>query len=207
MSQWVLEDPSRLALGGEAHLQLGIVLFKEQAYEEARTHLEIAHQILPDYSGYPSPPLVLSQIYEQQGDEEGRLAQLKIMLENQQHDYDSAVLLARDAFAAGDAEQAEYYLERALAVSPYRIDAHQVGAELATQTENSQMAVREYEVLVTLDRTDPVEARTNLAEAYLNNGQSTEARRNILSALEIAPSYQRAQQVLLQAVEASPANE
>ncbi|MDP2140814.1 MAG: peptidase MA family metallohydrolase [Gammaproteobacteria bacterium] len=189
----------------QAHLQLGIVLFKEQAYEEARVHLEIAHEILPDYSGYPSPPLVLSQIYQQQGDEEQRLAQLRIMMENHQHDYDSAVLLARTAFAAGDTEQADYYLQRALAVSPYRIDAHQVGAELATRIEDSQMAVREYEVLVTLDRTDPVEARTNLAEAYLINGQTAEARRNILSALEIAPSYQRAQQVLLQAIDAAPA--
>src|SRR5690606_20871264 len=31
----------------QAHLQLGIVLFKEGAHEEARTHLELAHQILP----------------------------------------------------------------------------------------------------------------------------------------------------------------
>ena len=53
-----------------------------------------------------------------------------------------------------------------------------------------------------LDRNDPVEAHTNLAEAYLDNGQRDEARINILSALEIAPSYQRAQQVLLQAVDA-----
>jgi Tfp pilus assembly protein PilF len=63
--------------------------------------------------------------------------------------------------------------------------------------------VRELEVLVDLDVNDPVEARTDLAEAYMANGQATEARRNILNALEIAPSYQRAQQVLLQAVDAT----
>ena len=185
----------------QAHLQLGIVLFKEELFEEAKVHLEIADEILPDYSGYPSPPLVLSQIYERQGDDAARIEQLKRMMVNQQHDYDSAVLLAKRALDAGDTEEADYYVQRALSVSPYRLDVHQVSAQIATLTENASMAVREFEVLVTLDRNDPVEARTNLAEAYMNNGQAQEAKRNILTALEIAPSYQRAQQVLLKAVD------
>ncbi len=185
----------------QAHLQLGIVLFKEELFEEAKVHLEIADEILPDYSGYPSPPLVLSQIYERQGDDAARIEQLKRMMVNQQHDYDSAVLLAKRALEAGDTEEADYYVQRALSVSPYRLDVHQVSAQIAALTENSSMAVREFEVLVTLDRNDPVEARTNLAEAYMNNGQAQEAKRNILTALEIAPSYQRAQQVLLKAVD------
>lgn len=185
----------------QAHLQLGIVLFKEESFEEAKVHLEIADEILPDYSGYPSPPLVLSQIYQRQGDETARIEQLKRMMENQQHDYDSAVLLAKLALSEGNAQEADYYVQRALSVSPYRLDVHQVSAQIAKLTENAPMAVREYEVLVTLDRNDPVEARTNLAEAYMNNGQTQEAKRNILTALEIAPSYQRAQQVLLKTVD------
>jgi len=185
----------------QAHLQLGIVLFKEESFEEAKVHLEIADAILPDYSGYPSPPLVMSQIYERQGNDAARIEQLKRMMENQQHDYDSAVLLAKRALSEGNTEEADYYVQRALSVSPYRLDVHQVSAQIATLTENASMAVREYEVLVTLDRNDPVEARTNLAEAYMNNGQAQEAKRNILTALEIAPSYQRAQQVLLKAVD------
>ena len=198
MRQRVQDNPRDF----QAHLQLGIVLFKEESFEEAKVHLEIAQEILPDYSGYPSPPLVLSQIYEQQGNKAARLEQLRIMMENQQHDYDSAVLLAREALAVGDTDQAEYYVQRAVSVNPYRLDVHQVGAEIAKLTNNAPMAVREYEVLATLDKNDPVEARTNLAEAYINNGQKDQARRNILTALEIAPSYQRAQQVLLQAIEA-----
>lgn len=185
----------------QAHLQLGIVLFKEESFEEAKVHLEIAQAILPDYSGYPSPPLVLSQIYEQQGNHAARLAQLRIMMQNQQHDYDSAVLLAKEALAAGNTDEAEYYVQRAVSVNPYRLDVHQVGAQIATLTGNAAMAVREFEVLVTLDKNDPVDARTNLAEAYMDNGQREQARRNILTALEMAPSYQRAQQVLLQAIE------
>jgi tetratricopeptide (TPR) repeat protein len=187
----------------QAHLQLGIVLFKEEAFDEARVHLQIAHDILPDYSGYPSPSLVLAQIYERQGNQAARLEQLRIMLQNQQHDDDSTVLLATAALERGDLESARYYMDRAVAITPYRIDVHRIGAEIARRQNDPQMAVRELEVLVDLDVNDPVEARTDLAEAYLANGQAPEARRNILSALEIAPSYQRAQQVLLQAVDAT----
>ncbi len=187
----------------QAHLQLGIVLFKEEAFDEAKVHLQIAHDILPDYSGYPSPSLVLAQIFEREGNQAARLEQLRIMLQNQQHDDDSTVLLATAALESGDLEGASYYMDRAVAITPYRLDVHRVGAEIARRQNDPQMAVRELEVLVDLDVNDPVEARTDLAEAYLANGQAPEARRNILNALEIAPSYQRAQQVLLQAVDAT----
>jgi tetratricopeptide (TPR) repeat protein len=187
----------------QAHLQLGIVLFKEEAFDEAKVHLQTAHDILPDYSGYPSPSLVLSQIFEREGNQPARLEQLRIMLQNQQHDDDSTVLMATAALESGDLEGARYYMDRAVAITPYRLDVHRIGAEIARRQNDPQMAVRELEVLVDLDVNDPVEARTDLAEAYLANGQAPEARRNILNALEIAPSYQRAQQVLLQAVDAT----
>jgi tetratricopeptide (TPR) repeat protein len=187
----------------QAHLQLGIVLFKEQNFAEAKEHLQNAHEILPSYTGYPSPPLVLSQIYEQEGNREAQLEQLQIMLENQQHDYASAMVLAEAAVQEGDIEQANYYLDRALQIDPYRLDVHQLKARYADLIQDPALAVTEYEVLAKLDITDPVEAQTNLAQAYLNNGQLDNARRNILNALEIAPSYQRAQQILLQSVDAA----
>jgi len=67
--------------------------------------------------------------------------------------------------------------------------------------EDSQLAVTEYEVLMKLEISDPVEARTNLAEAYLRNGQIAEAKQNVLYALEQAPSFERAQQLLLESVD------
>lgn len=186
----------------QAHLQLGIVLFKEERYTEALHSLRIAHDILPDYAGYPSPPLVKSQIYEALGDRDSQLAQLEVLLENQQHDYSSAMILASDALERGDLERADYYVSRALGVNPYRLDVHQVAAEVAQRRNDSQQAVEEYEIIAALDQNDPVEARTNLARAYLDNAQTGEARMTILRALETAPTYERAQDILLQAVEA-----
>ncbi|ALO45700.1 hypothetical protein PS2015_1035 [Pseudohongiella spirulinae] len=184
----------------QAQLQLGIVLFREEAYGEAIHHLTLANDILPDYSGYPSPALVLSQVYEAMGEREQQLAWLEVMLENQQHDFASPLLLANDALEKGDLERAGYYLERALSVNPYRAEIHHADAEFAKASGDTQRAVQAYEVLLQLDNTDPVAARTNLAQAYLENNQTEDARYNILRALETAPGYERAQQILLQAV-------
>lgn len=185
----------------QAHLQLGIVLFKEEAYFEARESLMTAYELLPSYTGYPSPPLVLSQIAQAQNDEQARLDWLEVLLENLQHDYDSALILAEAALQEENYERADYYLDRALQVDPYRSDVHQLKARYAQATGNTAQAVTEYEVLMSLDINDPVEARTDLAEAYLSNGQRADARQNVLYALELAPSYRRAQEVLLQSLE------
>lgn len=185
----------------QAFLQLGIVLFKEEAFEEARSYLETAHEMLPSYTGYPSPALVLSQIYEREGNRAMQLQWLERLLENLQHDYGSAMILAEAALEAGDMERVNYYIDRALQVDPYRQDVHLLKARYADAVNDTQLAVTEYEVLMKLEITDPVEARTNLAEAYLNNGQLSEAKQNVLYALEQAPSFQRAQQLLLDAVD------
>jgi tetratricopeptide (TPR) repeat protein len=185
----------------QAYLQLGIVLFKEEDLTEAKIYLQRAYELLPSYTGYPSPALVLSQVYEKEGNREAQLQQLEVLLENLQHDYDSAMILAQAALEAGDMERSDYYIGRAIEVDPYRASVHELKARYADSIDDSELAVTEYEVLLKLDINDPVEARTNLAEAYLKNGQTLEAKQNVLSALEIAPSYQRAQQILLQSVD------
>jgi Tfp pilus assembly protein PilF len=188
----------------QAHLQLGIVLFREQDYALARQHLREAHAILPTYAGYPSPPLVMAQVYEAEGDREARMEWLAILLENQQHDYDSAMVLARDALEREDLERADYYIGRAMAINPYRLDVHELAALVAGQRTETGRAVQELEIVATLERNDPVDARTRLARAYLDDDRPDEARMTVLRALEQAPTYEEAQRVLLDSVEAVP---
>ncbi len=189
-----------------AHLQLGIVLFKEESFLEAREALTAAHELLPNYSGYPSPALVMSQIHEREGNRQEQHRWLEILLDNLQHDDQSALTLAEAALEAADFERAEYYIDRALQVDPYESDVHALRARLADVTGDASLAVTEYEILLELEVSDPVEARTSLAEAYLRNGQPDAAKQQTLRALETAPSFLRAQQVLLQSLEVSPAS-
>lgn len=185
----------------QAHLQLGIVLFKEEDFEQAKFHLTTAHDMLPSYTGYPSPALVMSQIYDREEDRAEQLRWLEILLENLQHDYDSAMILADAALTEENYERAAYYIDRAIQVDPYRSGVHELKARYATAIDDPELAVTEYEVLLKLEINDPVEAQTNLAEAYLRNGQIDEAKQSVLYALEQAPSFRRAQEVLLQSID------
>jgi len=196
MSARIEENPRDF----QAHLQLGIVLFKEEDYEQAKFHLITANDMLPSYTGYPSPALVLSQIYDREENQQEQLHWLEILLQNLQHDYESAIVLAEQALKNEQFERAEYYIDRAIQVDPYRSSVHELKARYADRVGDSGLAVTEYEVLLKLEINDPVEARTDLAEAYLNNGQVDEARQSVLYALEVAPSYRRAQEVLLQSI-------
>lgn len=86
-------------------------------------------------------------------------------------------------------------------MDPYRNGVHELKARYAESIDDSALAVTEYEILLKLEINDPVAAHTNLAEAYLRNGQPREARQNVLYALETAPGYRRAQELLLQSVD------
>jgi len=184
----------------QAYLQLGIVLFKEEMYSEAEKYLLEAKKILPYYTSYPSPPVVLSQIYQAQNNTDLYLKELEYIVKYHQHDFDSAFTLAKEAIKEKRFDQAGYYLERAAAVDPYRLELHQEYAALADALGNHATSIREYEIVSELDQTDPVSSYTNLAGAYLRGGDKTAAKRNSLLALEIAPTYEPAQEVLLQAI-------
>lgn len=196
MTERIRENPRDF----QAHLQLGIVLFKEKEYDEAEKILLEAKEILPKYTGFPSPPLVLSQIYEARGEEKKYLKELEFMIQYHQHDFNAPMVLARHYMDQGDYQKADYYLQRAISVDPYRLDVHQEFAKLAEHVNEPRLRIREYEILARLDNTDPVNSYTRLAEAYLDGGEKSQAKNSSLRALEIAPTYEPAQQVLLEAV-------
>lgn len=187
----------------QAHLQLGITLFKAKEYEEAEKHLLIAKSILPKYTAFPSPPLVLSQIYEAQDKENKYLEELAYIVEYHQHDREAPKTLAKHYIEQKDYQRATYYLDRAIAIDPYQVDVHKLYAEVAEASKKTNDSIREHEIIVRLDSSDPVNTQTNLAKAYLKGGKKEQAKQSSLQALEIAPTYLPAQQVLLDAIDSN----
>jgi len=60
--------------------------------------------------------------------------------------------------------------------------------------------------VIAIGPVDRAAAITDLAESYLKSGKRAEAKRETLAALEIAPSYERAQALLLELVSAPSVN-
>lgn len=68
---------------------------------------------------------------------------------------------------------------------------------LAMETNDADAASREFRVVLALGPVDRAGAHTDLAESYFRGGKRAEAKKQTLAALEIAPTYERAQDLLL----------
>jgi len=180
-----------------AHLQLGLILYAAKDFQAAIDHLTIARDLLPGYSASPNPRQILAAIYEQLGETRAMIRELEALVDIQQHAYDACIKLGQAAQARKEFNRAVYYLERAIAVNPYDQDVHRLLGAVAMQRSDYKTAIREYRVLLALDETDPASANTDLAEAFLRDGNKVQAKRYALAALEIAPMFERAQDILL----------
>jgi tetratricopeptide (TPR) repeat protein len=183
-----------------AHMQLGQILYATKDLEGAVNHLTLARDLLPGYSASPNPRSLLARIYEELGNTRAMIRELEALADVQQHSYRACLKLARMAQVRNEFKRAVYYLERAIAVNPYDREVHHSLGALAMQRSNYTTAIREYGVLLALDETDPALANTDLAEAFLRDGNKAQAKHYALAALEIAPLFERAQDILLDAL-------
>ncbi|MGD8210954.1 MAG: tetratricopeptide repeat protein [Desulfobacterales bacterium] len=181
----------------EAHFQLGLILSRKSSNDDAITHLKIARDLLPHYAGTPNPRQVLADIYQARGDEAAMLEELEALVHYQQEAYDACYRLAKAYLDRNNDTKAIYFLERAIAVDPYQPDLHRLLASIAYKMADHERAVRGFKILTALEDTDPVSAYTDLAKAHLAGGNKKEAKNTALLALEIAPTFEPAQNILL----------
>jgi tetratricopeptide (TPR) repeat protein len=111
--------------------------------------------------------------------------------------------------AANDAPRANDAYVRLAAVDPF--DAHALAAtgRFALQRKDAPTAVPAFRSALATNPVDRAAAHLDLSEAYVRGNQLTDARREVLAALEIEPGFQRAQDLLLTIRErgtAAPAN-
>jgi tetratricopeptide (TPR) repeat protein len=75
---------------------------------------------------------------------------------------------------------------------------------MAMTRDESDSAIREFRTVIALNPVDRAAAYTDLAEAYFKSGKKADAKKQTLAALEIAPTYERAQELLLKLVDSQP---
>ncbi|HUF30084.1 MAG TPA: hypothetical protein VMM77_05405 [Gemmatimonadaceae bacterium] len=160
--------------------------------------LERAKELFPEYTDQRSPYRTLAAIYRARGalrDAERELAALTALAED---DYAALVALAKVRLTLRDSAGAMTALDAAMFISPYEPEVHAQLADLAEATGATRVAVRERRAILALDPVDRAAAEYRLARAYLQAGNRDDARRAVLRALERAPSYQQAQELLLE---------
>ncbi|HWI17948.1 MAG TPA: tetratricopeptide repeat protein, partial [Vicinamibacterales bacterium] len=94
-------------------------------------------------------------------------------------------------------------LKRVVSVDPFDGAAHSTLGKIALNGPNTAEAITLFRVALAAKPLDKAGAHADLAEALLKAGHRDEARKQVLEALMIAPSFNRAQDLLLKLSEGS----
>jgi tetratricopeptide (TPR) repeat protein len=183
-----------------AQVALGEFLWKAERLDEAFKTLERAAQMVPIATGGRSPHAMMAQMALQQKNRQRAITELEALLQHAHSDLDSARLLAKLLEEEKDQARLFTAYERIVGIDPFDASAHASFGRLALQRQDAQLAVREFRGALAAGALDPAVIHTDLAESYLALGDKVQARREALAAIEIAPGYQRAQQLLLKLV-------
>ena len=186
----------------EAQLSAGLALFHASKRAEALPYFERAQALFPEFAGRESPHFYLAAIYKDQGRPLDAVRELQQLTAISDVHYRAQLELARLLEDQGDLAGAATSLSRALYISPFEPAVHERLAALATRQGDRAGVVRARQSLVALDPVDRPEALYQLALALVEAGDAAAARREVLHALEIAPRFQRAQELLLRLHEA-----
>jgi tetratricopeptide (TPR) repeat protein len=179
----------------------GTALARAGRRDDAVPYFERAHALFPEYGGDESPAVALWKLHLERGDSARARAALAVVTLADESAYDANIDLAALSLAARDTLAAMAALERAVFINPFPAAVHQTLATLAEARNDAAVRIREREALVALDPVDRAEALYQLALAYRDAGRTDQARRTVLRALEDAPNFVRAQELLLAIVD------
>jgi tetratricopeptide (TPR) repeat protein len=163
--------------------------------------LERAAALVPMATGEQSPNAIMGALATKLGDAPRAIRAYKALLEHDHASIEAARQLAIVAEKAGDTAAAQLGHERVAALDPFDAVAHSGAGRLALKRKDMAIATREFKAALLAGAPDKASAHCDLAEAYLLAGKPADAKKEALAALEIAPSYERAQDLLLRAVE------
>jgi tetratricopeptide (TPR) repeat protein len=162
--------------------------------------LERAAKMVPIASGDANPNAMIAAVATKQGDTARAIQALEAVVQIDSSDVEAARQLATLLEPTGNAARTAAAYARVAELDPFDAKAQTVVGRHALRQKNADVAIRSFRAVVASSPADRATAHADLAEAYLLSGSLADAKREALTALEIAPSFERAQDVLLQTV-------
>ena len=188
----------------QVQFALGMALRAVGEFDEALTVLERAAELAPAATGIRSPRGVMASIAQELGDNERAMVELERLLIHDATSLDAVRDLAALAEEAGDERRQALAYDRLIGIDPFDPVAHQAIGRMAMQQGEMETAIRELRIALAAGPVDRVGTHSDLAESYLNAGDFDAAKVEALNALEMAPTYERAQELLLRVIEEQP---
>ncbi|MGQ0734717.1 MAG: tetratricopeptide repeat protein [Acidobacteriota bacterium] len=162
---------------------------------------EAAMALVPMATGAESPYMQIVEVATATGDKARAARALDAMTLVDHTAVDAARQLVTLLESENDQARLASALRRVVAIDPFDSGAHTALGRLALGAGQPADAVRAFRVALAAGPLDAASAHADLAEGLLQSGDRAAAKREALAALEIAPTYQRAQDLLLKLVE------
>ena len=189
----VAQHPGRFG----PRMALGRALHDAGRLAEAAVHFENALELFPRYGGPDGAHWRLGRIRHDEGDLEAAVEHYRALLRLNESHFDARLALAEALAAAGDSAGAAGALRDLPHVHPYRIDDHERMAALAEAAGDLEAAAGARRAVIALGPVDRAAAHYRLARTLHGMGDRAGARRAVLAALELAPNYEEALELLL----------
>ena len=188
----------------EIHLRLGQARAAAGDADGAYAAWGRAARILPAATGDGGPWARIARLSRAEGD----LTRAAHALEQQLAREDANIEAARQLVELIDADQEPERAARAWALvaemDPFDARASATLGRRALDARDAPEAARWFRAALAAGPTDRAAAHCDLAESYLAAGATSLAKRQVLAALEVAPTYARAQELLLGIVDGAP---
>jgi tetratricopeptide (TPR) repeat protein len=183
-----------------AQVALGQALLKAGDRAAAKAPLERAAKLAPPATGPGSPLALLAEIAQQEGDLATARRSLRQLLTHDHANVNAARRLASWSTGPDAVDDLEFALRMIADLDPFDADAHaQLGSRLLARGDHAAALV-EFQATLALGPANLAEAHANLADVLLKLDRRDDAKRHALAALKQAPTFARAQDLLLAAI-------
>jgi tetratricopeptide (TPR) repeat protein len=180
-----------------AHLSLGGIYKTEGDLEHATEEFRRAATIFPFYGGSGNPYIELADIYKSRGQKQEEAAQLEALSRVDETEVEPLKRLAALRLGMGDKAAALEALRASFYVYPLDPALHKLAGDVYLEQGRPSDAINEFNAVLGMKPADAAGAHYDLARAMLAAGNKADARREVLRALEIAPDFEKAQELLL----------
>jgi tetratricopeptide (TPR) repeat protein len=189
----MLETQDTFAL----HLRAAHLFEADGDADNAVRHFRRAIELFPYYTGDGNPYESLAKILELRGNPAQVADVLEMLVRHNSDKVDVLKAVARMRLAQGDRAKALEALQLSFFINPFDYATHVQAGELNSQSQDYGAALAEFQTVLALQPPNVAEANYNIATAYHALGKELEAKRAVLRALEAAPRYEKAQELLL----------
>lgn len=168
--------------------------------DAAVVHYLRALELFPYVTGSGNPYESVAKLLEQKGDLAQAAKVLDGLVKTDENNFEALKSIARVRLALGERRQALDALQASFFISPFDYKLHTQAGELSVELKDYEKALTEFQVVLALQPPNVAEANFNVASTYFALGRQPEAKSAVLRALEAAPRYEKAQELLLRIV-------